>query len=99
MALNPSLGEHGSSLVTPAAMPIAGNGDQSVVEDAVGAPAASSMDGVDTKTDMSFINQEMKLGAEYWEESKSGISLTNIGSCCHLLLPQYRFFCPDGIEI
>ena len=59
-----SVGGHGSSLVTPAATPIAGNGDLSVVGDAVGAPAASSMDDVDTKTDLSFINQEMELRAE-----------------------------------
>ena len=59
-----SVGGHGSSLVTPAATPIAGNGDLSVVGDAVGAPAASSMDDADAKTDLSFMNQEMELGAE-----------------------------------
>jgi len=66
-ALNPyhnSLGGHGSSRVIPAAMPV-GNGDLPVVGDAVGAPAANSMDGIDEKTEMSFIDQETELGAEH----------------------------------
>ena len=55
-----SLGGRGSFLIILPAMPVRENGDQLVGRGAVGAPAASSMDSADAKTDMSVINHEME---------------------------------------